>query len=98
VINELILKMKKGLGVTSVVVTHDMTSVYKIADRIIMLHKGKILADGNADYIRSHPHKVVQDFINGRVGEEDLAALKENGKIYESGFDFASGELRRYKK
>ena len=46
IINELILKLQRELGVTSVVVTHDMTSAYKIADRIIMLHQGKIVADG----------------------------------------------------
>ncbi len=54
VINELVLKLQKELGVTSIVVTHDMNSAYKIADRIIMLHNGKIIADGNADHIRNH--------------------------------------------
>ncbi|MHC4353942.1 MAG: ABC transporter ATP-binding protein, partial [Planctomycetota bacterium] len=48
VINELVLKLQRELGVTSVVVTHDMTSAYKVADRIIMLHNGKIVADGDA--------------------------------------------------
>lgn len=78
VINELILKLQKELGITSVVVTHDMTSAYKIADRIIMLHKGKILADGDADYIRNHPHPVVQQFIHGQIDDEDLVALQSN--------------------
>ena len=76
VINELIIKLKKELGVTTVVVTHDMTSVYKIADRIIMLHKGKILAQGDKDFIRNHENPIIQQFINGRVGEDDLAALR----------------------
>ncbi|MCK5225836.1 MAG: ABC transporter ATP-binding protein [Planctomycetes bacterium] len=76
VINELILKLQKELGITSVVVTHDMTSAYKIADRIIMLHKGKILADGDADYIRNHPHPVVQQFIHGQIDDEDLLILQ----------------------
>lgn len=79
IINELILKLQRGLGLTSVVVTHDMTSAYKVADRIIMLHKGKILADGDADYIRNHPHPVVQQFINGQVSEEELAVLRMTG-------------------
>ncbi|HEC04135.1 MAG TPA: ABC transporter ATP-binding protein, partial [Phycisphaerales bacterium] len=73
VINELVLKLQRELGITSVVVTHDMTSAYKVADRIIMLHNGKIVADGDADHIRNHPHPVVQQFIHGQVGEEDLA-------------------------
>ncbi|RKY25616.1 MAG: ABC transporter ATP-binding protein [Planctomycetota bacterium] len=79
VINELILKLQRGLGLTSVVVTHDMTSAYKIADRIIMLHDGKIIADGNPEHIRNHPNPVVQQFINGRLSEEDLAVLRRSG-------------------
>lgn len=78
VINELIIKLSNSLGVTSVVVTHDMTSAYKIADRIIMLHKGKIIADGDADYIRNHDSPVVQQFIKGQVSEDDLAALRSS--------------------
>lgn len=76
IINELILKLDRGLGVTSVAVTHDMTSAYKIADRIIMLYHGKIIADGDAEHIRNHPHSVVQQFISGQVSEDDLAVLR----------------------
>ncbi|MHC4187321.1 MAG: ATP-binding cassette domain-containing protein, partial [Planctomycetota bacterium] len=83
-INELILKLSRDLGHTSVVVTHDMTSAYKIADRIIMLHEGKIIADGDADYIRNHPHPKVQQFINGRVSDDDLAALRAGGIVFET--------------
>ncbi len=86
VINELILKLERELGVTSVVVTHDMRSAYKIGDRIIMLHNGKIIADGNADYIRNHPHPTVQQFINGQVGEDDLAVLRASGAISQAQF------------
>jgi len=86
VINELVLKLQKELGVTSVVVTHDMNSAYKIADRIIMLHNGKIIADGNADHIRNHPHPVVQQFISGQVSEEDLAVLRMRGTISNTQF------------
>ncbi len=86
VINELILKLKRGLGVTSVVVTHDMTSAYKIADRIIMLHNGRIIADGDAGHIHNHPHPVVQQFINGRVSEDDLAVLRMSGTISQAQF------------
>ena len=74
-INELIMKLQTSLGATTIVVTHDMTSAYKIADRIVMLHGGKIIADGDADYIRNNPHPIVQQFINGRVGKDDLDAI-----------------------
>jgi len=86
VINELILKLQRELDETTVVVTHDMTSAYKIADRIIMLHDGKIVADGDADNIRNHPHPVVQQFINGQVGEDDLAVLRMSGTVSQAQF------------
>ncbi|MCK4999309.1 MAG: ABC transporter ATP-binding protein [Anaerohalosphaera sp.] len=79
IINELILKLQRELSVTSIVVTHDMNSAFKIADRILMLHEGKIIADGDADYIRSHPDSIVQQFIKGTVGEAELAALRQAG-------------------
>jgi phospholipid/cholesterol/gamma-HCH transport system ATP-binding protein len=85
-INELILKLQKELGETTVVVTHDMTSAYKIADRIIMLHKGKIIADGDAEHIRNHPHPTVQQFITGQVSEDDLAVLRMSGTISQAQF------------
>jgi len=84
VINELILKLQRELKVTSVVVTHDMNSAYKIGDRIIMLHEGKVIADGDADHIRNHPHSVVQQFIHGQVGEADLAALRLGGTRFQT--------------
>ena len=86
VINELVLKLQRELGVTTIVVTHDMTSVYKVADRIIMLHNGKIVADGDADHIRNHPHPIVQKFINGQVSEDDLAVLRMSGTISQAQF------------
>ena len=86
IINELILKLQRELKVTSVVVTHDMTSVYKVADRIIMLHNGKIIADGDADYIRNHPHPTVQHFIKGQVDDDDLAVLRMSGTVSQAQF------------
>lgn len=94
VINELILKLQRELKVTSVVVTHDMNSAYKIADRIVMFHRGQIIADGSADHIRNHPHDVVQQFIHGRVGEAELAALRVSGTKFSTQFmpeDFERG-------
>ncbi|MGA2915348.1 MAG: ABC transporter ATP-binding protein [Sedimentisphaerales bacterium] len=76
VINELILKLRKELGITSIVVTHDMNSAYKIADRIIMLHNGKVLLDGNADTFTNSTLPVVQQFIKGETSEKDLQSLQ----------------------
>jgi phospholipid/cholesterol/gamma-HCH transport system ATP-binding protein len=92
VINELILKMERELGVTSVVVTHDMTSAYKIADRIVMLHDGRIIADGDPEYIRKSENPTVQQFVRGQVSKEDLDVLRMSGKISRS--LPGTGELR----
>ncbi len=86
IINELILKLQRELGETTIVVTHDMKSAYKIADRMVMLHNGKIIADGDADHIRNHPHLVVQQFIHGQVSEGDLAVLRASGSISQAKF------------
>lgn len=86
VINELILKLEKELNITSVVVTHDMKSAYKVGNRIIMLHQGRIIADGDADTIRNHPNDIVQQFIHGRIGEAELAALRFGGTRFETQF------------
>jgi len=86
IINEIILKLQRELGETTVVVTHDMRSAYKIADRIVMLHNGKIIADGDAEHIRNHPHPIVQQFIKGQVSEDDLAVLRASGTVTQAQF------------
>jgi len=64
-INELIRSLHDKLKVTSVVVTHDMTSAYKIADRIAMMYQGRIIAEGTPQEIQNTQHPVVYQFING---------------------------------
>ena len=64
-IDELVIRTRDTLGVTQVVVTHDMESAYRIADRIAMLYNGKIVAIGSPDEIRCHQDPLVQQFING---------------------------------
>ena len=64
-INELIKSLHDKLKVTSVVVTHDMKSAYRIADKISMLYQGKIIAEGTPDEIKTTEHPVVHQFING---------------------------------
>ncbi len=65
VINDLILGLQKKLGVTSVVVTHDMTSAYKISNRMAMLYQGKIVAIGTPAEIRNTSNPLVKQFITG---------------------------------
>ncbi len=76
VINELILKLKRELNVTGVVVTHDMTSAYKVGDRLVMLHEGRFIADGTPDEIRASTDSRVRRFIEGRAGDDELRDLR----------------------
>lgn len=64
-INLLIDELHDKLKVTSIVVTHDMRSAYKVADRIAMLYEGKIIAEGTADEIRYSHNPYVHQFITG---------------------------------
>lgn len=67
IINELIIKVQNELKSTSIVVTHDMTSAYKIADRIAMLHQGKIIFVGTPSEVKSSDNPIVQQFIQGKA-------------------------------
>ena len=66
VIDRLIVRMKKELGVTGVVVTHDITSAYRISDRIVMLHEGRIRTSGTVGEIKESEDLLLRSFIEGR--------------------------------
>lgn len=65
VIDELVIELNKKMGISSVVVTHDMKSASRIADRIIMLYKGEVIAEGKPEDIMNSQNKFVQQFIQG---------------------------------
>ncbi len=75
IINNLILRLDKHLGVTSIVVTHDINSVQRIADRVAMLHEGKIIVDIPKEDMWKHENPVFRDFIHGRTGEDNEKAV-----------------------
>jgi phospholipid/cholesterol/gamma-HCH transport system ATP-binding protein len=64
-INRLIRSLQKRLGVTSVVVTHDMTSAFHVADRLAMLHGGKVVYVGTPDEVRHTDDAYVKQFVEG---------------------------------
>ncbi|MCK4255439.1 ATP-binding cassette domain-containing protein [candidate division WOR-3 bacterium] len=64
-INELILSLKRKLKITGIVVTHDMESAFYVADRIAMLHDGKIVFDGTPTEVQTTDNKIVQNFVKG---------------------------------
>jgi phospholipid/cholesterol/gamma-HCH transport system ATP-binding protein len=65
VINKLIRDMQRKLGVTSIIVTHDMTSAYEAGDRLSMLHQGQIIETGTPDEIRNTSNPIVRQFVMG---------------------------------
>ena len=67
VINQIILRLRSKLGVTSIVVTHDMKSAFTIADRIIMLDQGRIVTQGTPQEIQQSENPWVQHFIAGQA-------------------------------
>lgn len=65
VINDLIIESVKGLGATALTITHDMASARKIADKIAMLYKGKIIWQGTVKEMDKTDNPYVRQFING---------------------------------
>lgn len=65
VINDLIIESVKGLGATALTITHDMASARKIADKIAMLYKGKIIWQGSVKELDKTNNEYVKQFING---------------------------------
>ncbi|MDP8212572.1 MAG: ABC transporter ATP-binding protein [Candidatus Zapsychrus exili] len=67
VVDQLIVDLTKKLKITSIVVTHNMESVFRIADRVAMLYKGELLEVGTTEQIRNSSNEIVQQFINGNI-------------------------------
>lgn len=75
-INNLIRDIKKGLGLTSVVVTHDMGTAFSVSDRIVMIGKGRLIMQGKPEEFRQTSNPYVRDFIDGKAPEgEDVSVL-----------------------
>ena len=75
-INHLIASIKGRLGLTSVVVTHDMGTAFAVSDRLVMLGKGRVLMQGTPDEFRTTTNPYVRDFIDGKAPPvEDVDVL-----------------------
>ena len=75
-INNLINQIKKALGLTSIVVTHDMGTAFAVSDRMVMLRAGKVQKIGDKEEFRHAGDAFIRDFIEGRAPEgEDLLTL-----------------------
>lgn len=75
VINDLIREIVSEMGATAIAITHDMTSVRAIADRVAMLHGGKVRWTGKIEELDTTPDPYVQQFIHGRA-EGPIEALR----------------------
>jgi phospholipid/cholesterol/gamma-HCH transport system ATP-binding protein len=76
VIDELMVRMQKTLGVTGIVITHDMRSAFKVGTRIAMLYEGKVRRVGTVEEIKNSKDPVVRQFIDGEavmMGDEAMA-------------------------
>lgn len=67
VINDLIVECTRKLGLTTVTITHDMASAKKIATRVAMIYKGKIIWDGKAEEVMNSGNEYVDQFVHGRA-------------------------------
>lgn len=75
VVNDLIIELRQKLQITAMVVTHDLSSAYRIADRIGMMSGGRIIEIGTPEQIRDSHNPAVRQFIEGRVSEPAFAEL-----------------------
>jgi len=69
-INRLIRRLQERLGVTSIVVTHDMKNAFHVADQIAYLHEGQIYFQGTPEEVRQSSDQLLQDFLLGRSDEQ----------------------------
>lgn len=73
-LDELILRLRDAMQMTIVVVTHELESAFKIADRITVLDKGHILMTGTVDEVKASDNERIQSLLNRRPSNEELAA------------------------
>ena len=73
-LDDLILRLRDAMGMTICVVTHELESAFKIADRITVLDKGNILFIGTVEELRNHPSERIQNLLNRRSEEAEIDA------------------------
>jgi phospholipid/cholesterol/gamma-HCH transport system ATP-binding protein len=95
VINELILKLQRELDVTSIVVTHDMQSAFKVGNRIVMLHEGKLVFDGTPQEVQRSENPIVRNFVLGEASEQELAGLRRRPATATAGIAPARGPAKK---
>jgi phospholipid/cholesterol/gamma-HCH transport system ATP-binding protein len=82
-IDQLILDLSSKLQITSVVVTHEMKSAFRIADQMIMLHRGKVVAEGSPEAVKQSSNSYVRQFIHGEP--EGAIPFRQSSDAYLKG-------------
>jgi len=85
-IDDLILNLKKAYAMSIVVVTHELASAFLIADRIILINRGNIVAMGPVEEVRSSQDPLVRQFLD-RVADSDQDDQVDHMKIYTEGIE-----------
>ena len=75
IIDDLMVRMQRQLGVTGIVITHDMRSAYTVGTRIAMLYEGKVRQVGTVDEIKHSTDPIVRQFIEGRAEPEPAGSV-----------------------
>lgn len=84
VIAQLILRLQEALSLTSIVVTHDIPTAFKIADTMVMMNQGRILLNGTPDEFQSTEDEVIRRFLDGRASPEELGEVTSSFKGFEA--------------
>ena len=82
-IDQLILDLSRKLQITSVVVTHEMKSAFRIADQMVMLHRGKVVAEGDPESIKASSNPYIRQFIHGEA--EGAIPFRQSSEAYLKG-------------
>jgi phospholipid/cholesterol/gamma-HCH transport system ATP-binding protein len=91
VINELILKLQRELNATGIVVTHDLSSAFKVADEMVMLYDGRVILRGTPDDFRSSDIPTVRRFLEGEATAEELAGISGSMVHHQSSIPAPAG-------
>lgn len=66
-VDHLVMALNEALGVTSVIITHEMTSAFRIAHRLVLMDRGRFVADGTPEQMRRSEDPLVNQFVHGRI-------------------------------
>ena len=80
----LILRLQQALSLTSIVVTHDIPTAFKIADTMVMMNQGRILMTGEPEDFQSTRDEVIRRFLDGRASPEELGEVTNSFHGFES--------------